>query len=121
MADNHRTLGPQFMSHEDLGRVRAVDFPGHIGDPDPVGRMQGWQEKFGGTTEARDYPAGDSPASRVQGLRDHFQTGGEVPPVHINHWKKSGYMALSDGHHRAVAAHLEGRGVHAVVKEWDDI
>lgn len=121
MAGNHRALGPQFMSHEEIGKVHAIDFPGNIGDPDPVGRMEGWQEKFGGTNEARAYPEGATPTSHVNALREHFRAGGEVPPVTINHWKKSGYMAMSDGHHRAVAAHLEGQGVHAIIKEWDNI
>jgi hypothetical protein len=83
--------------------------------------MQGWQEKFGGTTEARPYEAGDGPAAKVEALRAHIRAGGEVPPIHINHWKQSGYMSISDGHHRAVAAHLEGRGIRADVHEWDNI
>lgn len=117
----HRVLSNQFLDHVDLAKVRAVDFPGHVGDPDPVGRMEGWQEKFGGTTEARHYPEGETPSSKVEGLREHIRSGGEVPPVTINHWKASGYMALDDGHHRAVASYLEGRGVRATIKEWDNI
>ena len=117
----HRVLGPQFLSPEELGKVHAVDFPGNIGDPDPVGRMENWQSKFGGTTEARHYDEGNSPTKHVDALREHLRSGGEVPPVHINHWKASGYMAMSDGHHRAVAAHLEGQGVPAIIKEWDNI
>jgi hypothetical protein len=117
----HRVLSDQFLSHEDLGKVKAMDFPGHIGDPDPVGRMQGWQEKFGGTGEARHYDEGETPEAKVRGLQDHFRTGGEVPPVVVNHWKASGYMSMDDGHHRAVAAHLEGKGLRATVKEWDNI
>lgn len=117
----HRVLGNQFLDHEALGKVRAVDFPGHIGDPDPVGRMEGWQEKFGGTGEARHYGEGETPRTKVDALRGHLESGGDVPEVHINHWKASGYMALSDGHHRAVAAHLLGQGIKARVTEWDNI
>lgn len=118
---SHRVLGNQFLSHEELGKVRAVDFPGHVGDPDPVGRMEGWQQKFGGTGEARRYSEGETPTTKVGALQEHLRSGGVVPEVHINHWKASGYMALSDGHHRAVAAHLLGQGIKARVTEWDNI
>lgn len=118
---SHRVLGQQFLDHETLGKIKATDFPGHIGDLDPVGRMEGWQEKFGGTGNARPYDEGVTPASQIASLRAHISQGGEVPAIRINHWKASGYMGMEDGHHRAVAAHLEGKGVPAIIHEWDNI
>lgn len=47
--------------------------------------------------------------------------GGAVPAIRINHWKESGYMSIEDGHHRAVAAYLEGQQVPAIIHEWDKI
>lgn len=120
---SHSALSPvQFIEHADLAGLRAVDFKGHIGDPDPVGRMEDWQAKFGGTTEARHYAEGDSPTAAVERLRGEIREGGGVQePIHVNHWKASGYMSISDGHHRAVAAYLEGQGVPARIKVYENI
>lgn len=112
----NQNLGPQFLDHETLGRVRAVDFPGKIGDPDPVGRMQGWQDKFGGTGEARHYEEGVSPASHVAQMRDSVRSEGVHSPIVVNDWYSDGNYSMHDGHHRAVAAYLEGQGVPAIIK-----
>lgn len=116
---SHRVLGEQFLDHQALGRLRASDFPGDIGDPDPVGRMENWREKF--PTMSRQYDEGDGPTARVEKFRGDMKKGDEFPPIRVNHWKQSGYMSIEEGHHRAVAAHLEGRGAKAIIHEWDDI
>jgi len=110
----------QFLGHAEVGALKALDFKGHIGDPDPVGRMEHWQSKFGGTTEARHYDEGDSPTAAVDRMRKDVRARGVQEPITINEWG-DGTRTIYDGHHRAVAAHLEGQGVPAHIKVYKDI
>jgi hypothetical protein len=111
-------LGPQFLSHQELGSLRSTDFPGPIGDPDPIGRMEGWQEKFGGTGEARHYEPGDNPTKHVAAIRESVREHGVQEPITVREWRyKDGSRdrTIYDGAHRAVAAHLEGQGAPAKI------
>lgn len=122
-------LGPQFLGYPQRGTllephevagIKALDFKGNIGDPDPVGRMEHWQSLFGGTTEARHYDEGDSPTKHVERLRADVRQHGVQYPIHVNEWG-DGSRSLSDGHHRAVAAYLEGQRVPARIRVYKDI
>lgn len=109
-------LGPQFLSHDEVGALRSADFKGLIGEPDPVGRMEHWQSLFGGTGEARHYDPGDSPTQHVAQLRESVREHGVQTPIHVREWRYkdgSSSRTIYDGNHRAVAAHLEGQGVPA--------
>lgn len=120
MSTSNYYLGPQFLEHHELAEVNAGDFKGKIGDPDPVGRMEHWQSLFGGTSEARPYDEGDSPTAAVGRMRESVRDKGVERPVHINEWS-DGRRTVSDGHHRAVAAFLEGHGVPAHIKVYPNI
>jgi hypothetical protein len=119
MGNSH--LSPQqFLEPHELAQVRAMDFKGTIGDPDPVGRMEHWQSLFGGTSEARPYPEGDSPTARVGRLRESVRQEGVKEPLHINEWG-NGDRVMMNGHHRAVAAFLEGKGAPARITVYPEI
>jgi hypothetical protein len=120
MSEINRNLNvQQFIPHEELGGLRTPDFGGTVGDPDPVGRMERWQGMFGGTAEARHYDEGDNPAKAVGRLREDVRDNGVQRPIVVNDWGT--YRSIHDGHHRAVAAHLEGQGVPAVIKDYRHI
>lgn len=102
-------LGPQFYSHEQLGALQASDYKGTVAEG--VGAMKSWQEKFGGPKgygNAREYDEGDGPEQAVERLRPSIRERGVEKPITVVDW--GDYESIKDGHHRAVAAHLEGKG-----------
>lgn len=121
MSNLNRYQFSTYLTPEDLGSVRATDFKGFVGDPDPVGRMNDWQEKFGGSSAARPYAEGESPDSKVNELRQAIRSGeGIRQPIMVNEWA-DGSRGMADGHHRAVAAFLENEPVRATINVHKDV
>lgn len=97
----------QFLDHASLGELKASDYAGHVRDG--VGAMESWQEKFGGSGSAREYDEGDSPAHSVDRMRSSIrEQGGVQKPITLVDW--GSHTSIKDGHHRAVAAYMEGHG-----------
>lgn len=112
----HESLGPQFMDHDTLGALKTSDYAGHVRDGVPA--MESWQSKFGGTTEAREYDPGDGPAQSVERMRADIRANGIQKPITVIDYES--HRSIKDGHHRAVAAHMEGQGAPVEVITSDE-
>lgn len=106
-------LGPQFFEHERLGSLNASDYKGTVAEG--TAPMERWHGLFGGTTEGRPYDDGVTPTSHVESLRADIRERGVQHPITAVDYSDDPDAAslgirIRDGHHRAVAAYLEGQG-----------
>lgn len=109
-------LGPQFFSHEELGTLSASDYKGTVAEGVPA--MDAWQTQFNShPSVTRQYNEGESPSSVVDGLRKDIRENGMQKPITVVDW--GGHRSIKEGHHRAVAAHMEGMGAPAEVLTSD--
>jgi hypothetical protein len=115
MPDQNANLGPQFFDHAALGDLKASDYAGHVREG--VEPMERWQQQFGGSGNAIHYDEGDSPTAHVSRLREDIRTNGVQKPITVVDWGT--HRSIKDGHHRAVAAHLEGQGAPGEVLTSD--
>lgn len=108
-------LGPQFLSHEELGALSAGDFPGKIGHPQARARFDRYNRAEGLLAKHRE--AG-GPLSYLDGFTEKVrEDGGVQEPITVADFGTS--RRIWDGHHRALAAHALGQGVHARVEPID--
>jgi hypothetical protein len=97
-------LSPQQFSPDEVGVLRAGDFPGSIGDKAARSRFERYNKADTLRTSHRE--AG-GPLPYLDRFTEQVRKAGKIEePIEVT--AHDDYFSIYDGHHRAMAAHAAG-------------
>lgn len=98
-------LNPAQFSPDEVGALRAGDFPGSIGDPAARSRFE-HSSNAGDTRRPSHHEAG-GPLPHLDHFTEQVRKSGKIEePIEVD--AHDDYFSIHDGHHRAMAAHAAG-------------